>query len=376
MSRSQLDDLLNRMAESVGIVGSKEQGSAHSGETASDAASSSEARAPNGPQIPATPVHAASRPLTPAQISATLGKGRGSDGKETEGTTDAHFSRVSSPGIFASALPGEVGFRPRSAAGQKARAYGTIAAAHTANSSGPVGPSARIPRDDPSIDRAEAAGMQSPPSVATAQPAHLPDYEAEGDLMFKVDGQQDYNPEDELPGEMEMVPEGANVPRSLETPSFAGGVEGGMGATLPVGAHREGRAHDWHATDRWERQRAQEAERRRADAEMSRNFGQEVGASLRGRGSHSPWRSSSSNVAQAMGSTTASATAGPVGFRSSSTRPLGGSNRPSGGTLAGSSPAGDGKGVRRERAIDAVSLPAETDQGGCAVLPGVEGRDV
>ncbi|EST07055.2 Autophagy-related protein 13 [Kalmanozyma brasiliensis GHG001] len=348
LSRSQLDDLLNRMAESVGIVGSKESGSGTSGENVSDVATPGEVKTPI---VPA----AGSRPLTPAQIAATLGKGRGTAGKEAEGVAETHISRVSSPGAFASVLPGETGFRPRSAIGQQVRAYGTIAAAHTGSNLLPAAQDERNLTD---------AGVQASPSTAAVQPAH-PDYEAEGDLMFKVDGQQDYNPEDELPGEMEMVPEGgggAAVPRSSETAltSFAGGVEGGMGATLPVGAHREGRAHDWHATDRWERQRAQEAERRRADAEMSRNFGQEVGASTRGRGSHSPWRSSSSNMAQAMGaagSAANAAAAGPVGFRSSSTRPLGGgASRLSGVAtgLAGSSPSGTGD-ARRGYGVSAPS---------------------
>ncbi len=164
--------------------------------------------------------------------------------------------------------------------------------------------------------------------------------------MFGVDGQPEYAPEDELAGEMEMA--AAVQPAYARTAEAGitafGGVEGGMGATLPVGAHREGRApervrsgpmNDWQVAEKWQRERAQEAERRRADAEMSRNFGQEVGASTRGRGSHSPWRASthaSPPVVAAQQSSgpqpsTSLASTGALGFRSSSSRPFAAASR-------------------------------------------------
>ncbi|CDW97290.1 hypothetical protein [Sporisorium scitamineum] len=312
MSRRQLDDLLNRMAESVGILGPKEQGSTTSIATSSDAAVPSDAMAPSGSYAPASQAQPTSRALTPAQISATLGKGRGSTNKQD--TAENAASRLSSPATFARALPGEAATRPHSAVGYQVRAYGTASVERTASDSGAVGASERAPRNmvaansQATVASAAAANAALTSSLAASiEQAPMPDYEAEGDLMFKVDGQQDYDPEDELPGEMEMMSEerGAATGDTAGT-AFGGGVEGGMGATLPVGAHREGRAHDWHAADRWERERAQEAERRRVDAEMSRT-----------------------------GST--GAAAGPVGFRSSSTRPFGGSNRLVGGVGVGTS---------------------------------------
>ncbi|TKY86537.1 hypothetical protein EX895_004686 [Sporisorium graminicola] len=359
MSRSQLDDLLNRMAESVGIMGAKEQGSTTSAEASSDTVPS-DVRAPSGSYALATPLQPASRPLTPAQVSATLGKGRGSTGKVAEKTADSDEGQLSSPATFARALPSEAGMRPRSAVGYQVRAYGTAAVERTASDSAAMVATERAPRDltaanvqanvgsaaaAAAVAAAAAAHASSP--TASVEQASMPDYEAEGDLMFKVDGQQDYDPEDELPGEMEMMPEergGAiaalRVGDTAAT-AFGGGVEGGMGATLPVGAHRDSRAHDWHASDRWERARAQEAERRRVDAEMSRTFGQEVGASTRGRGSHSPWRgvnngSTSQQPQQATVPSTSSG-ANPVGFRSSSTRPFAGGNRLVGGVGVGTS---------------------------------------
>lgn len=379
MSRSQLDDLLNRMAESVGILETKEQASAMGVEARPDIAASHDGKAAVGASAPATQQLSAPRPLTPAQISATLGKGRGSLGKEVD---DHASSRLSSPGTFARALPGEAGVRPRSSIGHQVRAYVTAAGERaTSSSDNSVDPVVASIRDEPTATMpsttSSAGGAGAPPSALSdsQQATRMPDYEAEGDLIFKVDGQQDYDPQDELPGEMEMMPEErsaaatATRPSSAVTATLAGGVEGGMGATLPVGAHREGRAHDWHAADRWQRERAQEAERRRADAEMSRNFGQEVGASTRGRGSHSPWRASVTSVSQqqpaaitAVGEGTATAGAGRVGFRSSSTRPFIGTNRlVSGGAgvgigAAGFSPGGSaGSDGRRSYGVSAPS---------------------
>ena len=330
MSRSQLDELLSRMAESVGILASKEAASSASAATTPEPAVSDSA--PSRAPASATSVRSlaprnapTSQSLTHAQIAATLGKGRGSAG--TASTADTSSSRLSSPGTVVRALAGEVPVRSRSAAGNQMRSYGT--AATGASSSSTPGDSAAMP----------SKGVDAPASASAGSllPDHIPDYEAEGDLIFKADGQPEYDPEDELPGEMEMMPEEGGpdaAARSGEVGSsaFGGGVEGGMGATLPVGAHREGRTHDWRASERWERQRAQEAERKRADAEMSRNFGQEVGASTRGRGSHSPWRAGAHTSAPTTGLPMSlqgqpTTGAGTVGFRSSSSRPLTGTNR-------------------------------------------------
>ncbi|KAN0064464.1 autophagy protein 13 [Thecaphora frezii] len=57
------------------------------------------------------------------------------------------------------------------------------------------------------------------------------------------------------------------------------GVGGGIGSGIAT--------MDW---ERGERERHRELERRRADAEMARNFGNGVGVGTRGRGSRSPWR--------------------------------------------------------------------------------------
>ncbi|KAJ1020631.1 hypothetical protein NDA16_004024 [Ustilago loliicola] len=270
MSRSQLDELLNRMAESVGILGSKEPSSSASGETSSDVAASDDTRnqaipsaAPGAPARSSAPQNAPStQPLTAAQIAATLGKGRGSQSKEAESAADTPAGRVSSPGTFGRAVSGDAGLQSRSAVGQQGRAYGTSAVRAASSSSLTTEQGARFSRDSAAIPSTTAVG----PSIANSD--QMPEYEAEGDLIFKVDGQPEYDPEDELPGEMEMVaeevgPTGTAV-RSADavTSTFGGGVEGGMGATLPVGAHREGRTHDWHAADRWERERALEAERR------------------------------------------------------------------------------------------------------------------
>ncbi|SPC61617.1 uncharacterized protein UHOD_03306 [Ustilago sp. UG-2017b] len=337
MSRSQLDELLSRMAESVGILGSKETSSSASGETSSDIAASNDTRhraSPSTGPASSRPLASqndqSSQPLTAAQIAATLGKGRGSAGKEADLVTDTPISRVSNPGTISRTVSGDAGLRSRSVVPQQVRAYGTSTMRAASASGLAADQGSRL-----SLDPAEVTSTQSvvPNAVDSNQ---MPEYEAEGDLMFRVDGQADYDPEDELPGEMEMVADevtstGTAVrPADAVTSTFGGGVEAGMGATLPVGAHREGRTHDWHAADRWERERALEAERRRADAEMSRNFGQEVGASTRGRGSHSPWRTTTHSPAQQHQAAAAAvpmslqsqSTAGAVGFRSSSTRPL------------------------------------------------------
>ncbi len=115
--------------------------------------------------------------------------------------------------------------------------------------------------------------------------------------------------------------------------------------------------NDWHVAERWERERAQEAERRRADAEMSRNFGQEVGASTRGRGSHSPWRASTHTTAPSPTATTgtpmslqSTATAGSLGFR-----PLTGPNRLSGANSVGLSMAAGTSDGRRGYGMSAPS---------------------
>lgn len=324
MSRSQLDDLLSRMAESVGMLSTKEPGSSTSGETASDVASLDDRRSHAAQQPGPT-----SLPLNRAQIASSIGKGRGSPAIEAD-------RRIVSPGSLGRGMPSEAGMAPHGAVGQQQmRAYGTTAVRTETSSRPPdyrFGPS----RDSATIPASTSAG---PPSSSTGslEPSRVPDYEAEGDLIFKVDGQQEYNPEDELPGEMEMMPEeGASTARP--TDPGATGVEGGIGATLPVGAHREGRAvervrsgpmNDWHVAERWQRERAEEAERRRADAEMSRNFGQEVGASTRGRGSHSPWRATPHSTSAAATTDTPmslqsqpAAGTSAMGFRSSSTRPF------------------------------------------------------
>ncbi|SPO26076.1 uncharacterized protein UTRI_02350 [Ustilago trichophora] len=346
MSRSQLDDLLSRMAESVGILGPKEQGSTASGGTNSDVAASNDSRSdfasPAAIARPsATPLAPVSQSRTHSHVAAeSVEKGRGSTGKGTEGAGEIPSSRLSSPGTLAHALPGEVGLRSRGAIGQQVRAYGT-SAVRTASNRGAGENTSRSLRDNVVVPSSKS-GVPKSQLTGSLEAGRMPEYEAEGDLMFKVDSQPEYDPEDELPGEMEMMPEEEDADtavRSVESSGaavFGGGVDGGMGATLPVGAHREARAHDWHVAERWERERAQEAERRRADAEMSRNFGQEVGASTRGRGSHSPWRTSThSPQAAAVAVTTPQFTAGAgtgastgvVGFRSSSIRPLKSTNR-------------------------------------------------
>lgn len=380
MSRSQLDELLSRMAESVGIIGSKEPGSSASGETSSDVAASDDNRHQAIPAVAAAAAQAAparssanqhapsSQPLTAAQVAATLGKGRGSQRIETESAADTPTGRVSSPGTFGRAVSGDAGLRSRSAVGQQVRAYGTSAVRATSGSGLITDQQSRFPRES-------AAITSTPPAPASnVNSDQMPEYEAEGDLIFKVDGQPEYDPEDELPGEMEMVAEGDEGGTGTAVRSSAdavtltyggggGGVEGGIGATLPVGAHREGRTHDWHAADRWERERALEAERRRADAEMSRNFGQEVGASTRGRGSHSPWRATTHSPALQQQAATAvpmslqsQSTAGAVGFRSSSTRPLTGTtNRLVGVGAGGGAGFGDGRGGKRGYGVSAPS---------------------
>ena len=313
MSRSQLDELLSRMAESVGLLGSKDQGSPASGDTLSDVAASHAAQPASASRAMTTQHQQPSQPLSHAQVAASIGKGRGGAGTDIAVPADTPSSRVSSPGALGRTYSGDVGVRSRSAVGQQVRAYGT-AAIRTASTSAPVDRAAALSRDTTTPSSASASAAPQSSSTASLDPTRMPEYEAEGDLIFNVDGQQDYHPEDELPGEMEMATE-ENTPTTTRssdaTPAtFVGGVEGGIGATLPVGAHREGRTHDWQ---RWERERSQEAERRRADAEMSRNFGQEVGASTRGRGA-SPWRTTTHSP-----TTTTSGATAVTGFRSSST---------------------------------------------------------
>ncbi|SNX84590.1 uncharacterized protein MEPE_03299 [Melanopsichium pennsylvanicum] len=344
MSRSQLDDLLSRMAESVGILGSKEQGSSASGETWSDVAASNDARVQT-PLIStaarATQMAPISQALTQAQVAASVGKGRGGSAyKEGDLTADIPSSRLSSPGALNRALSGETGLRSRSAVGHQVRAYGTT-------STRPVGGSVGADRAGPTS--IVVAGPATS-STAALNPNRLVDYEAEGDLMFKVDGQAEYDLEDALPGEMEIEAT-ARTADGLAA-SFGGGVEGGMGATLPVGAYREARPHhDWHGAARWERERALKAERRRADAEMSRNFGQEVGASTRGRGA-SPWRTTTHSPT-ATATVTATAASGGIGFRSSSST----ANRLMGAglSLGGGANGGDGGDGRRGYGVSAPS---------------------
>ncbi len=340
MSRSQLDDLLSRMAESVGILSAKDQDSGASGEASSEAAMSDEVRLRTNASPAAVPAteyaaQAAVRPSA-APVVPTTGSVRGYSANEAERHSELPTSRVSAPGTLARAPLGD-GFASRTRGkAHQVRAYSTAA-----SSAAP---------DDARGDAlreggAHEGGVHAGPGSASPRTGP-PEYEAEGDLMFGVDGQPEYAPEDELAGEMEMAT--AVQPAYARTAdagtSGFGGVEGGMGATLPVGAHREGRAlervrsgpmNDWQVAEKWQRERAQEAERRRADAEMSRNFGQEVGASTRGRGSHSPWRATthaSAPVAAAPPSggpqpSTSLASTGALGFRSSSSRPFAAASR-------------------------------------------------
>ncbi len=225
MSRSQLDDLLSRMAESVGILGSKEPGPSTSGETLSDVAASEGARnsaaaaiapAQTAGSVTAQPSQVA-QPLSRPQIAATFGRGRGSSTLDAEGTTsEAPSSRLSSPSTFGLALSGEAGMRPRGALGHQVRTYGT-----SATVAGAFERSASDVSQESAAANVPVSAMVTPSTLTTSMDHNqLPEYEAEGDLIFKADGQQEYDPEDELPGEMEMMPEEANSAASKGVTAF------------------------------------------------------------------------------------------------------------------------------------------------------------
>ncbi|GAC71597.1 phosphoprotein [Moesziomyces antarcticus T-34] len=102
MSRSQLDDLLSRMAESVGILSAKDQDSGASGEASSEAATSDEVRLRTNASPAAVPAtdhmaQAAVRPIAAAVAPAT-GSVRGYTANEAERHAELPTSRVSGPG--------------------------------------------------------------------------------------------------------------------------------------------------------------------------------------------------------------------------------------------------------------------------------------
>ncbi len=111
MSRSQLDDLLSRMAESVGILSAKDQDSGASGEASSEAATSDEVRLRTNASPAAVPAtdhmaQAAVRPSAAAVAPAT-GSVRGYSANEAERHAELPTSRVSGPGTLSRAPLGE-----------------------------------------------------------------------------------------------------------------------------------------------------------------------------------------------------------------------------------------------------------------------------
>lgn len=369
LSRSQVDEMLSRMAESVGMISVSDGAAPGMSRSLSCAdpeprsyanlerTSSSKGKA--RPGLKGVFDNPTSHDLHSEQTTE-LPK------SNTPGTTATAGSH--SPSTFAS--PGRSPF-----AGGQARGMQTAASVQDRDDTS----DANVSRfNAPGLDLVSAARRLNEQSATMA-----PDYEMEGDLMFGAD-QPHYDIEDDLPGKMDMATEEEAIHdfartsrRSSQSAEVAGGtktsrrggygelgvqghaaapegqhsgfgdgIEGGRGATLPAGAHRNGGLlqsgpmTDWQRSEQRERERALEAERRRADAEMSRNFGQEVGASTRGRGSLSPWRASGHVASQSGGGPSSLSTPSPssvtppttslhtgVGFRSSSTRPLNGGGR-------------------------------------------------
>ncbi|PWY99869.1 hypothetical protein BCV70DRAFT_200782 [Testicularia cyperi] len=393
MSRSQLDDLLNRMAESVGLLAPTE----HPGSLRLPSGSGSVRREAVTGQPEGRPEHASGAMSTagplesPLPSSAQLGGVRttrpsvrgafnlGSTGSSGPGSsTEPSRSTTPNAGI----VSGAAGLVSHTAAAERARTIGTgqVRGLRTssATQTAALGPENASETDAHTYGNDALGLLTAPIAGRTAAPASGPEgagpsanvdlrpYEPEGDLMFG-DVACGYDPEDDLPGQMELTPEDdetvrGTAPGQRRSSLSAGTGSSGRGATLPAGAHRDGGSlqrvrsgplNEWQRSEQWERQRAIEAERRRADAEMSRNFGQEVGASTRGRGSHSPWRSPSAQPVAVAYSSTAAQTGFAV--RSSSSRPLGPGPAAAGYPSSLASAAVGSEGSRRGYGVSAPS---------------------
>lgn len=364
LSRSQVDEMLSRMAESVGLV------------SLSDGAT---------PGLSKSLSHAdASRPLL-AQEKVLYNRSRAD--LITPDTGTEHGDGDATLGVGRTRMADPRHLAARAAADQ----HPSVGLAHTRVLHTIAGTEFSSINTSPS-DTTGLGAVANNNQLAERTSTTDSNYDMEGELMFGAD-QTTFDLEDELPGNMDLMTEeesskGIARKRVSDTnrtglhrhdvtfdrrdAGLGEGIEGGRGATLPAGAHRNGgqlhsvQLTEWQRAEQRERERAQEVERRRADAEMSRNFGQEVGASTRGRGSLSPWRASGHGTMTSQAGGTASALSTPsptatpssnplnstVGFKSSSNRPLMGVGR-SGGYSA--SLTGTDNHARRGYGISAPS---------------------